>query len=105
MVPSYIDAVPESGKLEESWNMYKNREGKDQFLKCLIHNYKTEIFICFLGQTLNVVLQMADPFVIKALVEYFQDPEAHIMEGILPAALYVISDAMRRKVGDIVSYY
>ena len=48
---------------------------------------------------------MADPFVIKALVEYFQNPDSHLIDGILPAAIYVICDSMRNQVDDKISYY
>ena len=71
----------------------------------LLHAYRLEVLWSFLGQALIVATQMADPFVVKWLVDYFQDPEALIIQGLWPAFLYVVSNTVRRQVGDQVPYY
>jgi ABC-type multidrug transport system fused ATPase/permease subunit len=54
--------------------------------------YKKDFGIAFVLNILSVFFEIANPFLIKYLIEFIQDPDASLEKGIYLAVAYVLSN-------------
>lgn len=93
-----------SNRLKESWRRYQN-SGEHALFKAILHAFRKDFMIAFMGNLTAACLDMLSPFIIKGIMHYIQDPVANLSYGLLLVAALVVSQLLGKVVLAQATFY
>jgi ABC-type multidrug transport system fused ATPase/permease subunit len=80
--------------MRESWKKYKRHNSPNDLFKAVLHAFRKEYLIAMCISVVSSGFELSTPFIIKAIIDFIQDPTLSNVHGFSLILLLIITQTV-----------